>query len=219
MQARVFATVLAMVSACGCYRAFAADPATQPPATTDSSGEAIDVFRSFLLDIQSGNAADIASICSARDAQARGLMEDFQAVASAMAYLRSKATEKFGASAAEAVLPALPSLTDLDDATEKFDGDTAEVSGGAIWPVRLIRTRGVWKLDLDWLERSDDMPANPHWFGEMARAIRRTGDDIASGRLATAQSAATAMQAREQGIPDERATLDSAPSTEPSTRP
>jgi hypothetical protein len=47
----------------------------------------------------------------------------------------------------------------------------------------------------------------------MAVAIRRTGDDIASGKLATVEAATLAMQAREQAIPD------SSDSTQPSTQP
>ena len=68
-------------------------------------------------------------------------------------------------------------------------------------------------MDLDWMVNSEDMPGNPRWFGLLAQAIRRTGDDITSGRLATVEAASMAMQARQQAIPD------STPSTGPSTQP
>jgi hypothetical protein len=182
-------------------------PASQP------AGAATDAFRSFLLDIQQGNSADLAKLCIANGEDSKTLLHDFQAMASAMGYLRMAVTAKFGADAVDAILPALPTLADLDDVNETVTGDRAELSGESVWPIHLTKIRGRWELDLDWLARSEDMPGNPHWFGLMALAIRRTADDVASGRLATVEAASMAMQAREQTIPD------SGPSTEPSTGP
>src|SRR5208282_1089790 len=63
-------------------------PGTQPPLTPT------DVFRSFLLDIQLGDAADLPNLCSARQDESRALLRDFEAVASAMGSLRAAATNK-----------------------------------------------------------------------------------------------------------------------------
>jgi hypothetical protein len=144
-------------------------------------------------------------------AEAKSLLHDFVSVASAMGALRSVATKKFGADAAEGVLPTLPSLSDLDDATEAIHGDQAQVAADTVWPMHLLRSGGNWLLDLDWLIHSDDMPGNPHWFADMAKAIRRTADDISAGKLPTPDAAVAAMQAREQAIPED--------ATQPTTQP
>jgi hypothetical protein len=177
-------------------------PATRPA----------DVFTEFLLDIQRGNSADVARVCSAGGEDAKALVRDFQAVASAMEYLRTAVTRKFGPDAVDSVLPPLPTLNDLDDVTETIMGDRAQLGGGSIWPVRMIRTQGIWQLDVDAVIHSDEMPENVHWFSALAQAMRRTADDITAGRLTTPVAAAEAMAAREQAIPD-------VPTTQPATRP
>ena len=182
-------------------------PASQP------SGAATDAFRSFLVDIQQGNSGDLARLCIANGEDSRLLLKDFQELASAMGYLRTVVTAKFGADAVDSVLPALPTLADLDDVNEVVMGDRAELKGDSVWPIHLIKIQGRWELDLDWLARSEDMPGNRRWFALLAKAILRTGDDVASGRLGTVEAASMAMQAREQTIPD------SGPSGEPSMGP
>jgi len=175
------------------------------PATQPSGGGAAgptDVFRDFLLDIQRGNSADVARVCSARGEDSRALVRDFQAVASAMESLRNAVTRKFGPDAVDSVLPPLPTLNDLDDVTQTIAGDRAQLGGGSIWPVQMIRSQGVWQLDVDALIHSDQMPENVHWFAAMAQAIHRTSDDVVAGRLTTPGAAAEAMTAREQAIPD-----------------
>jgi len=184
--------------------------------TSQSAGAATDAFRSFLLDIQEGNPADLAKLCIARGVPAQSLLRDFMDLASAMGYLRSTVIAKFGPDAVDSVLPPLPTLGDLDVVKETVNGDRAELSGESVWPIHLIRIQGRWELDLDWLAQSDDMPVNPRWFGLMAKAIRRTGDDIASGRLGTAGAAAEAMQARQAAIPD---SAGAAAPTQPTTQP
>jgi hypothetical protein len=177
---------------------------------TQSTGDPTDTFRAFLLDIQQGNPTDLAKICSANGRDAEQLKQDFQAIASAIGDLRRAAAQKWGPEAADAAVPALPSLGDLDDTAEKIVGDHAEVGGGSVWLVHLVRLNGKWMLDLDWLAHSDDMPQNSRWFAAMATAIHRTADDISNGRLTTIGAAAEAIQAREQAIPD---------TTEPTTKP
>lgn len=167
----------------------------------------------FLLDIQQGNSTDLPGLCSASQADSRRLQQDLQSVSSAMSELRKAVTAKFGADAVDSVLPPLPSMGDLDDITETITGDRAQLGGGNVWPMQFIRIAGQWKLDLDWLAHSDDMPQNPRWFAGMAQAIHRTASDVTTGRLTTASAATEAMLAREQAIPD------TAPSTEPSTKP
>jgi hypothetical protein len=191
--------------------ALAGAPAAQPLG--GAAAGPTDVFRGFLQDIQRGNSADLARVCSAHGEDAKALVRDFQAVASAMEYLRTTVTRKFGPDAVDSVLPPLPTLNDLDEVTETITGDRAQLGGGSIWPVQMIRTEGVWRLDVDALIHSDEMPENVHWFAAMAQAIRRTADDVAAGRLATAAMAAEAMLARQQAIPDNPST------TEPATQP
>jgi hypothetical protein len=181
-------------------------------STTEPAGEATETFRSFLIDIQRGDSGDLTKLCVAQSDDGKGLLGDFQALASAMGYLRSAVTAKFGSDAVGAVLPAMPTLDDLDDVTETINGDQAQLSGESVWPIHLVRVKGNWELDLDWLAKSEDMPMTPHWFGLMAQAVRRTGDDITSGRLATVEEAGLAMQAREQ-------TIGGATTTGPSTQP
>jgi hypothetical protein len=182
-------------------------------ATSQPAGGPTEAFRSFLVDIQRGNSGDLAKLCIANGEDSKLLLRDFQELAGAMGYLRTVVTAKFGGDAVGTVLPELPTLEDLDDAKETVVGDRAELSGESVWPIHLIKIQGRWELDLDWLAKSEDMPGNRRWFGLLAKAILRTGDDIASGRLGTVEAASMAMQAREQTIPD------SDPSTEPSTRP
>ncbi|MGD0769978.1 MAG: hypothetical protein ABSB42_17470 [Tepidisphaeraceae bacterium] len=185
------------------------------PATQPSGGGAAgptDVLRVFLQDIQHGNSADIVRVCSARGEDAKGVVRDFQAVASATEYLRTAVTLKFGPDAWASVLPSLPKPADLDDVTETITGDQAQLTGANISKVRMIRVQGSWKLDVDGLLQSDEAPANVHWFSALAQAMRRTADDITAGRLTTPAAAAEAMAAREQAIPD-------VPTTQPATRP
>jgi hypothetical protein len=189
-------------------------PATQPAA------DPVHTYRAFLLDIQQGNPVDLGRICSAKQGDARQLQADFQSLAIAMGELHMAAAQKWGADAADSVMPALPSLTDLDDVAEKIVGDHAEVGGGSVWLVHLVQINGKWVLDLDWLAHSDDMPGNPRWFAGMAKAVIRTSDDISSGRLTTVGAVTEAIQAREQAIPDttqpDRSQSDT---TEPTTKP
>jgi hypothetical protein len=184
-------------------------PATQPAA------DPVDTYRAFLLDIQQGNSADLARICSAKTRDAGQLREDFKSLATAMGALRKVAAQKWGGDAADSVLPALPSLSDLDDVAEKIVGDHAEVGGGSVWMVHLIQTDGRWLLDLDWLVHSEDMPQNPRYFDAMARAIHRTADDVSTGRLTSVGAVGAAIQAREQVIPDATQPDATSPSTQP----
>jgi hypothetical protein len=185
------------------------------PATQPSGGGAAGptgVFREFLVDIQRGDSADVARVCSARGEDSRALVRDFQAVASAMEYLRTAVSRKFGPDAWASVLPSLPTPADLDDVTETITGDQAQLTGANVSTVRMIRVQGSWKLDVDGLLQTDDAPANIHWYWAMAQAMRRTADDVAAGRLTTPAAAAEAMAARQQAIPD-------VPTTQPASQP
>jgi len=198
-------------SSCLVFLAWLPIALAESPATQSSAGPT-DVFRGFLQDIQRGNSADLVGVCSARGEDAKGLVRDFQAVASAMQYLRTIVSAKFGPDAWAAVLPSLPMPADLDDVTETITGDQAQLTGANISKVRMIRVLGSWKLDVDGLLQSDEAPANIHWFSAMAEAMRRTADDVAAGRLTTAAAAAEAIAARVQAIPD-------VPTTQAATRP
>ena len=182
-------------------------PASQPAA------DPAEVFRTFMLAIETGKASTLPGICSARDAQSQALVRDFQAVAMSLDELRKMATTKFGADAAEAILPTLPSAGDLEEVDEKITGDRALIEGPAVWSMQMIRIDGQWKLDVDWLIHSDSMTQNVHWFGAMADAMHKTAADISSGRLTTVDAATEAMAAREQAIPD------FSPTTQPATQP
>lgn len=181
-------------------------PSTQPADPKDT-------FKTFLLDLSHGNSADLADLCLATRKDSLSLLHDFQAVASAIESLRAAVGKKFGPGFVDGVLPALPSAEDLDDMTETINGDRAELQGESIYPVQMVRSGRRWKIDLDWLAQSPDMPANPHWFGDMALAIRRTAGDVAGGRLDSPQAAIEALRARQDGISDSPA------ATEPTTQP
>ena len=149
------------------------------PATEPSGGGAAgptDVFRTFLQDIQHGNSADVARVCSARGEDAKGLVRDFQAVASAMEYLRTTVSLKFGPDAWGAVLPSLPTPADLDDVTETITGDQAQLTGANISTMRMIRVQGSWKVDVDGLLQSDEAP------GEHPLALRHGPGDAPNRR-------------------------------------
>lgn len=181
-------------------------PATQPADPKDT-------FKTFVLDLSRGNSADLADLCVATRKDSISLLHDFQAVASAIESLRGAVGGKFGPGYVDSVLPQLPSADDLDDMTENVSGDRAELRGESIYPIQMVRSGRQWKIDLDWLAQSQDMPANPHWFGDLAQAIRRTAQDIAGGRLDSPQAAIEALRARQDGIPDGPA------ATEPTTQP
>jgi hypothetical protein len=186
--------------------ALAESPATRP-------ADPKDVFRTFLLDLEHGNPRELAGLCVADTKESADLLGDFQAVADAVGELRVVVSQKFGAKFADSVLPRLPSADDVEDMDENINGDRAALSGESVSSVQLMRTGSGWKIDLDWLVRSPDMPANPRWYAEMAQVIRRTAGDIASGRLDSPQAAIEALRARENGIPDD------SPATEPTSRP
>jgi len=87
------------------------------------------------------------------------------------------------------------------------------LSGESVNSMHMIRSNEGWKIDLDWLSHSDDMPANRHWYGQMAQAIGRTAADVADGRLTSTQAALEALLARQNAIPEDNATTG--PSTQP----
>jgi hypothetical protein len=196
------------------FLAFGAIALADSPTTTQTSADPVDTFRQFLLDIQQGDPKDVARVCFAQNADARQLRQDFQSLAAAMGELHRAAAQKWGADAADSVLPSLPSLSDLDDVAVKTVGDHAEVGGGSVWLVHLVRVDNRWLLDLDWLAQSDDMPGNSRWFAAMASAVHRTADDISTGRLTTIESVTEAIQARQQAIPD-----TTEPTTQAATQP
>ncbi len=180
--------------------AWAGGPATQP------APDPAEVFRTFLMDIETGKGAAVPAVCQAQDPDAQALVRDFQAVATSMQELREAATIKFGPDAAEAILPSLPTAGDMEDINQTITGDHAQIEGPDVWPVQMVRVGGQWKLDVDWLVHSDNVAPNAHWFGAMAEAMHKTAADINSGRLGTADAATEAMTVREQAIPDTAAT-------------
>ncbi|HEX4055737.1 MAG TPA: hypothetical protein VHX86_15845 [Tepidisphaeraceae bacterium] len=198
--------VFCLVSLCRPPGVLADVPSTQPADPKDR-------FKTFMVDLSHGNSADLADLCVATRKDSLSMLHDFQAVASAIKSLRAAVEKKFGPGFVDSVLPQLPSADDLDDMTESINGDRAELRGESIYPVQMVRSQQRWKIDLDWLAQSPDMPANPHWYGDMAQAIRRTAEDISGGRLDSPQAAIEALRARQDGIPDGPA------ATEPTTHP
>ncbi len=190
-------------------------PALPQPAATQPAVSAAGAFQMFLVDLQQGSVPLVRDACVAKGDKAKALLADFQAVASAIGYLRQAASSKLGADAADAVLPQMLTTGDLEDVTEHDSGDHATLSGGNLEPLQMVRDRGRWKLDLDWMAASPELAGNSRVFGQLALEIRRTADDITAGRLKTAADAAVAMQAREQALPDSDASAATAPTTRP----
>jgi hypothetical protein len=186
---------------------FADSPATQP--VVEGPKEA---FKAFVIDLRKGDAKDLPGGCVATQDDSQALLHEFQSLATAIGDLRDAAAKKFGADAVESLMPDMSSPDDVDDMTETDAADHVELRGEA-GNVRLIKSDGRWKLDMDDLRHSPDIPANPHYFSEFAQGIHRTADDIRSGRIDSAASAAEAIRAREQAIDAD------APATQPATQP
>jgi hypothetical protein len=171
-----------------------------------------DAFRAFLLDLSQGRPADLADVCVTRQEDSRSVLRDFQTVATAIGHLRAAVAKRFGADAIDSVMPQMALPESVDDMTETDKPDEAMLNGAEAGTVRMVKTGGAWKVDLDWLRKSPDFPAWPPYFRQLAQVIQRTADDITRGRLDSASSALEALRARQDGIPD-------GPATEPTTQP
>jgi hypothetical protein len=195
----------------------AATPATQPTTLPDTGPRL--TFKTFMGALTFGNPEKIGDLCSADDAKSRQVVRDFQDVARSIKAIRDAATFKFGAQAADSVLPAMPALGDVDDAKETIDGDKAVLDGGGLMgPVHLARTSGQWKLDIAELMRQGDLPPNTHaYLEDLAKAVRRTADDIRNGKLSSVDVAQEVLQIRQAQINDDLTATE--PSTEPTTDP
>lgn len=187
---------------------FADSPATQPSVAGPR-----DIIKAFLLDFREGDAKDLPNYCIARQDDAQALLRSFQTVATAIGELRDAAAKKFGPDAVESILPDMSLPNDVDDMTETDAADHVELNGQP-GDMQLVKSStGDWKLDMDKLLHGSTLPSNPHYFTQFAQAVHRTTDDINSGRLDSAASAAEAFQAREQAIDED------APATQPATQP
>ena len=195
----------------------AAAPTTQPTTMPDTGPR--QTFKTFMGALTFGNPKKIGDLCAATDPKSRQVIGDFQDVARSIKAIRDATTIKFGAEAADSVLPAMPALGDVDDAKETIDGDKATLDGGGLMgPVHLTRVTGQWKLDIAELMRQGDLPPNTHaYLADLAKAVRRTAEDIRNGKLSSVDVAQEVLQIRQAQINDDMAATE--PSTEPTTDP
>jgi hypothetical protein len=171
------------------------------------------VFKEYLLDLTHGDADALPNLCVAKTDDSGDLVRDFQAIATAIGHLRIASAKKFGPDSIELVMPQMASPDSVDGMTETDQADAATLSGPEAGSIQMIKSDGHWKLNMDWLRHSPDLPPSGDYFKLLAQAIQRTADDIGSGRLDTTQAAIEALRARQDGIPD------NSPTTQPTTQP
>jgi hypothetical protein len=181
-------------------------PSTQPAGPRET-------FKEYLRDLSQGKPDEIPNLCVAKQDDSRALVQDFQAIATAIGHLRAASAKKFGSDSVDMIMPQMAAPDSVDGMIETDRNDTAILSGPEAGQVELINTDGRWKMDMDWLRHNPDFPSSGDYFKLLARAIQRTADDITSSRLDTPQAAMEALRARQDGIPD------STPATQPTTQP
>jgi hypothetical protein len=184
-----------------------ADVAATQPSTPREA------MKAFLTAMTQGHPDAIAPLCNATDADSRVVVADFTDLAVAIAQLRKSVTAKYGASAADSVLPLMPMPDAVDDATEAITGATALIQGGSLLgPSHLIHVNGQWKLDVPALLREGDLPPDAHaYLAALAHAVRLTTRDIDAGKLDSADSAIEVLRLRQSTINED------SPATQPST--
>jgi hypothetical protein len=103
--------------------------------------------------------------------------------------LQQKVKEKFGPDAVEVVLHAarIASLKDLQEATEKIDGEHAVVSWKDNRPlVPMVKVEGKWEVSVSEvladLGKDADLDEFVRTCGEIAAQLRRTTDEFEAGQ-------------------------------------
>jgi hypothetical protein len=181
-------------------------PSTQPAGPREA-------FKEYLRDLSQGKPDGIPDLCIAKQDDSRYLVQDFQAIATAIGHLRDASTKKFGPDSVDMIMPQMAAPDSVDGMTETDKNDTAILSGPEAGQVQLINSDGHWRLDMDWLRHNPEFPASGDYFKLLAQAIQRTADDINNSRLDTPQAAIEALRARQDGIPD------NTPATQPTAQP
>jgi hypothetical protein len=190
-----------------CVPVAAADaPSTQPAGPKDA-------FKQFAIDLWEGDSDDLANLCIAKQDDSRALVQEFQAIATAIRHLKAASAKKFGLDSVEMVMPQMATPDSVDGMMETDQADKALLSGFEAGSIQMVKSDGQWKLNMDWLRHSPELPSSGDYFKQLAQAIQRTADDISGGRLGSPQAAVEALRARQDGIPDGSA------ATEPTTQP
>ncbi len=207
-------TACAALILCFTARLQADVPTTQP-------GSPRQTMRDFLAALIQGHPDAIPSLCNASDADSKTVVADFVDLAAAIGRLRKSTTAKFGAAAADSVLPLIPMPDAVDDAVETITGSTALLQGGSLLgPTHLILVDGQWKLDVPALLREGDLPPNAHgYLTAVVQAVRLTTRDIDTGRLTDADSALEVLRIRQSAINEDRPATTEPAATQPTTTP
>lgn len=154
-----FMTGAVMLLAVVCLSSHAADtaPSTEPTFVPGSPKEALKKYGDAL---PAGGLDAAESAYYALNDQEKRVARAMSAVDMATAKLQELTRQKFGSSGEDAVLHAArnATLTDLADADESIDGNTAIVTfKGKLGPVTMIKVHGQWKVSIGDLLKTDDM--------------------------------------------------------------
>jgi len=118
----------------------------------------------------------------------------------ACSFLEQAVVQKFGRQVADDAIHALGAKvgSDIEQAKEKIDGNQAVVEfKGEDEPLHMTKERGSWKVDVAaevGEKKDDDVREQEEWLKHMAVSAGRLADQVASGKLATAQQVTDACK-------------------------
>jgi hypothetical protein len=144
-------------------------------------------------------------------------------LAAANGAVRAAAIKSFGPDAAKRFIAGAlsESVTRVDGAIEKIDGDRATVNTAEddADPLVLVRVNGKWVIPLSSVTTgasAEDIDRNLHEVDAQVRVLRHLADQIASGTFKTVDDARTALDRALVKNADNAAT---APTTAPASAP
>jgi hypothetical protein len=146
-----------LVLACLSVRAAETTASTEPTFEPGSPKEALKKYGDAL---PAGGLDAAETAYFAVNDQEKRVARAMSAVDMATAKLQELTRQKFGSSGEDAVLHAArnATLTDLADADESIDGNTAVVTfKGKLGPVTMIKVNGQWKVSIGELLKANEV--------------------------------------------------------------
>lgn len=159
--------------------------------------------KSFAAAVQSADMTGVkaASTGSPEDYK---MMESFAGVISAGARLRKAAVAKFGAEDGKKIVQGSPDLpAQIEQSDEKIDGDTATLVHTGEDPanaLKLMRTNGDWKVDLNRIPGKDQMAKSMPMMKELQKVLDESTTDVKDGKFKTADEAQQAVRTRMMAV-------------------
>lgn len=171
---------------------------TKPPATAPAAPTPKAVALVFSAAVDKGDA-DAALKLTAPDQHA--LTRATVTLAGRLKKLESAAVAKFGEGArrvAQERLHLEPAFKALEGATEKIDGESANVSANGNGSLRLRKVEGQWRVT--WGLGQEELARQVALYERLGEAAEQTAGEIAADGYETSEAAAKAFASRALAI-------------------